>query len=278
MAVELDRIALDDAGANPEQLARAIHNQLGDILGPVPVHDIARALDIEEIRTESLTSFEAAVITTPERGHGAIVVNARSSRQRQRYSIGHELGHYLNPWHKPTTPAGFECTRADMLVSSGDTQHLRQEAEANRFAIELLAPAKRLRTALSAPADLQMVLAIATDLDISKAAAVRRYVALHDEVLAVAFSRDDKVLYVNRSREFPFLSIWNGDRLPEIHATDDPLSEWADIDARDWLRGRGDRELSAQTLRQAEGYAITLLRVETQADEDDAQQPLSFRS
>ena len=59
----LDRIALDDAGGNPRKIAEAIHLQLGDLTGPVPVDAIAHALDIVEIRKEPLTSFEGALIT-----------------------------------------------------------------------------------------------------------------------------------------------------------------------------------------------------------------------
>jgi hypothetical protein len=272
MAIEIDRIVLDDVGANPERLARAIHDQLGTIAGPVPVHDIARALDILEIRAEPLTGFEAALIAPPERGHGAILVNSRSSRQRQRYSVGHELGHYLSPLHEPVGDRGFRCTRSDMLVSGGESRHLRQEAQANQFAIELLAPAERLRAALDAPADLTAVLAIATELDISKTAAARRYVALHDETLALVLSKDGRVLYAERPREFPALAIWKGDPLPEmpVDAGGASMSEWMDVDAPDWLKTDRHAHLSAQMLIQANGYAMTLLRLEM--DEADAEE------
>jgi hypothetical protein len=98
MHVELDRMAIEDVGANPERLAQAIHDQLPGLQGAVPVYDIARALDIEEIRDEALSGFEGALITPPEKGTGSILVNATSPRQRRRYTVGHELGHFLNPW------------------------------------------------------------------------------------------------------------------------------------------------------------------------------------
>src|SRR5262245_61704543 len=114
--LKLDRMALDDVGANPRRLAQAIHEQLGKGKGPVPIREIAMALDIDEIREGSLTNIEAALITTPERGSGSILVNLNSSRQRRRFSIGHELGHFLNPFHQPTSPEGFHCSRSDMTV------------------------------------------------------------------------------------------------------------------------------------------------------------------
>src|SRR5688572_11398094 len=168
---------LDEVGANPQRLAEAIHEQLGESEGPVSVYDISQALDIVEIREEPLVSFEGALVTTPERSWGSILVNANSSRQRRRFTLGHELGHFLNSWHIPTSPTGFWCSRSDMTaadVRSRD-RYLRQEAEANRFAIELLTPRKRLRRYLISQADLHQVLAIAEDFQISREAAARRY-------------------------------------------------------------------------------------------------------
>ena len=105
-ALQLDRIELEDASPHPERLAGAIHSQLGALAGPVPVHQIARALDIQEIREERLRGMEGALITTPERSYGGIVVNSQSSWRRQRFTVAHELGHFLNPWHRPTAASG----------------------------------------------------------------------------------------------------------------------------------------------------------------------------
>jgi hypothetical protein len=268
MRLELDRICLDDTGGNPERLAGAIHDQLGAAEGAVPVYDIARALDIDDIREVPLKSFESALITCPEKDRGAIVVNSRSSRRRRRYTVGHELGHFLNPWHEPTTLTGFQCTRADMLVSFGTNVHLKQEAEANCFAIELLAPRRRLNRYLAGSADLGRALALATDFDISKEAAVRRYVALHDETLAVVFSRADSVRYIDRGQEFPALGFWKGDRLP---ALSDIETEWQELDPRDWLKRTARVGLSAQILRQADDHAIIVLRAESGEAEDDGE-------
>lgn len=100
----LDRIAIEDVGANAVRLAEAIHVQLGDRPGPVPVGEIARALDIVEIRMETLSNIEGALVTTPERGFGSILVNQNSSSRRRRFTIGHELLHFLSPTHRPTSP------------------------------------------------------------------------------------------------------------------------------------------------------------------------------
>ena len=39
--LKLDRMALDDVGVNPKRLAEAIHGQMGEGSGPVPIYEIA---------------------------------------------------------------------------------------------------------------------------------------------------------------------------------------------------------------------------------------------
>ncbi len=276
--VQLDRMALDDAGANPEKLADAIHRQLGERPGPVPIHEIAKALDIKEIREEALVGMEGALVTNVERGFGSIIVNSQSSQFRQRFTVGHELGHFLNPYHQPTVASGFECTRSDMLAASltGTTsRHQRQEVEANRFAIELLTPRRRLTPYLSPEPDLSHALRLAADFEISRAAACRRYVALHDATLAVVFSRKGQVDYIDRSREFPFIPLRHGGPMPPLPAVSGFMSRstMESVDASDWIGQARPAQLSAQTLYQQDGYEMTLLLIEADEDSDDGEEP-----
>ena len=141
---EISRMDLDDAGASPQRIAEAIIAQIPDLPVPVPVEEIACALDIVEIRVEPLKSFEGALITTgPEKGEGSIVVNAENRRRRRRYTIGHELGHFLHPQHLPPV-GGSYCAADDMSRSSsaGMNKSALQEVQANVFAAELLLPRK----------------------------------------------------------------------------------------------------------------------------------------
>ncbi len=134
-------MSIEDVGLNPRRIAEAILAQLEGERGAVPVREIALALDIEWIRAEPLSNIEAALVTTAERDRGQILLNSRSSRQRQRFSLGHELLHFLNPLHEQTSEGGFQCSRLDMRASaSTQGRHERQESEANEFAIELLTP------------------------------------------------------------------------------------------------------------------------------------------
>jgi Zn-dependent peptidase ImmA (M78 family) len=189
----LDRMAVEEAGPNPERIAAAIHAQLALLSGPVPIHQVAAALDIVEIRQVPLKGLEGALVSAPERDIGSIVVNSASSAQRQRFSVAHELGHFLNPWHKPIEPSGHFACRPEDLRKSWEkpppeaSRHLIQEAEANRFAIELLAPKKFVRPFLRGIPDLTSVWRLAKTLDLSREASARRYVELHDQPTALVF-------------------------------------------------------------------------------------------
>ena len=70
---------------------------------------------------------------------------------QRRFSIAHELGHYLNLSHRPSQSApdahNFLCLKSDISGWSGKrtfNRHQRQEQQANRFAIELLAPVTQM--------------------------------------------------------------------------------------------------------------------------------------
>lgn len=259
--IALDRLLVDDTPDLPTAKAQAIHRQLGVTTGAVPVYDIARALDIEDIREKPLSSFEGALLTDAERDFGIIAVNSRSPSERRRFSLAHELGHFLCGWHVQTDRSGFACTRSDMSFPSGDEQHKRQETEANAFAIELLAPADSVRPYLRRLPDLEHPLTFKETLKISKAAAVRRYAALHTRKVAAIFTKDGKFGYIERSESFPYLHIKRDEPLPALPApsASQRLSEMVDVDANAWRLHDVRGELACQALYQDEGRAIVLL-------------------
>jgi Zn-dependent peptidase ImmA (M78 family) len=139
-------------GSNPKKLADAIHDQLrplGIDKGRIPVEEIAKAFDIDEIRLEPVDSFEGALVTTPERTTGKILVNGNSPSTRCSFTIAHELGHFLNIWHRPMEGDRFVCSKKDISPRNTSAAqvidpHQIQESEANSFAIELLIPEYRL--------------------------------------------------------------------------------------------------------------------------------------
>ena len=276
----IDRMEIDDAGGNPVKLARAVVKQLPDTGAAVPVREIAEAVDIYEIREEPLEGIEGGLVTADDKSIGSILVNSKSDERRRRYTIGHELGHYLNPWHRPHTDEGFRCASRDMVVDKFDPgdRALQMEVEANQFAAELLMPsewvAKFLRRQMGV--DIEHVLKLSDRFEVSRESAGRRYVSMTDEPTAIVFSKDGRVRYARRHQYFPALSVWSGDHLPggslSIRSSLErgKISDWADFDGDVWLRQPTGRRVCEQTMAQRDGYRMTLLALEdTDADEED---------
>ncbi len=235
--------------------------------------EIARALDIIEIRHEALINIEGALVTMPERSEGAILLNKNSNGRRRRFTAGHELLHFLSPGHRPTSPDGFRCSRRDMSEHQLDAadRHRRQEAEANLFAIELLAPLPRIKRYLGGAPDLAAVRSMSSDMNISKTAAARRYVACHQETLAVVFSRDGRLHYFESSEDCPRLSVRRGLPIPDLPADADDLglTSMSEAAADEWLARPVSIDLAVQALYQQKGHAITLLHISSTDEDDD---------
>jgi hypothetical protein len=264
MSLALSRIEIEIAGSDPLKLARALLAQLPAFTGPVPIEAIARALDIVSIELASLTGIEGCLQCDPLKSEGQIVVNAKSPPRRRRYTIAHELGHFLNERHKPTIDLRFACTAEDLATPRRTGSHQRQETEANIFAIEVLTPRTALGQFLKPHAELDHALALAKAFDISREAAVRRYVALQGECIAAVFSKDGRVRYIEKGDDFPATTAWNGNALAGNLRRSPPgkLTTLDEASAPMWLRWPNGITLFAQTLYQADGFAVTLLVAE----------------
>jgi hypothetical protein len=156
-------------------------------------------------------------------------------------------------------------------LPAGSTRHKAQEAEANRFAIELLAPQKLMRRYLSGLPDLARVIALSDELEISREAGARRYIELKDEPTALVCSLEGVVRYVQRNPGFPFVACQSGQRLSLLPSAVDnsEVSAHEEADPRDWLGRSKGEPLIIQTLSQGEGYAITLLAIDPSAGNEN---------
>lgn len=135
------------------------------------IEDVCRQLDIESIEEKAVTSFEAMLLMDENKAWGAIVLAEGRKPERRRFSIAHELGHFLIPTHKGHSGDGFSCSLGDLRV--GDTREhdrrQRVEAEANRFAAHLLMPPARIRSALTLrQPDLREIVRLAGEFGVSR--------------------------------------------------------------------------------------------------------------
>lgn len=118
------------------ETARALIEQAGIATAPVPVERIARAQGIQ-VRYAPLDG-ELSGLAHITDGIPIIGVNSLHHRNRQRFTLAHELGHIQLHKHlleKVHLDRG--SLRRDWLAARGVEPH---EIEANVFAAELLMP------------------------------------------------------------------------------------------------------------------------------------------
>lgn len=279
MTLSLDRVEIESVGSDPVHLATALLGQMPDFDRAVPIEDIALALDILAIEKAPLQGIAGCLQCDPLKSEGQIVVNANDAPRRRRYTVAHELGHFLNERHRPTSEYGFDCTAEDMRSPRRSGLRQQQEREANTFAIEVLTPRRLLTRHLKPPAELDHALEIAQRFDISREAAARRYVALHDECIAAVFSRGDRIRYIEKPDGFPRTLVWSGNPLPACMADNGAaLTTLEEVDPAAWLAWPDRHALFAQTLFQDDGFAITLLVAErAEGAEESTWDPPRFR-
>jgi Zn-dependent peptidase ImmA (M78 family) len=262
--VDLDRIELADIH-DPRALARTISSRFSAEVKAVPVIEIAQALDIFEIRIAEFEGFEGMLLTDRSRSQAAILANCAHGKRRARFTVAHELGHFLLERHQLSGPEGFLCRPDDMRETRSDRLHRRQETEANRFAIELLAPARLANQRLGNEPELRDAQRLRNDLDISLEAAVRRMVELHHEALAAVFTNGDQIRYVVRGKGFPLIGRKPGERLLPITDASRAIrketvgfTEMTETSAIAWTHN-ADLDLFEQTRIGSNGQAVTLL-------------------
>jgi hypothetical protein len=269
--MRVTRMDLDGKGrGSPEGLVTAILSIERDLPLPVPIEELSRQLDISEISELTTEGFEGSLLTDTTRSSGIILINAKRQRQRRRFSIGHELGHFLIPTHMPDENG--------------------MEVEANRFSSLILIPPPYLRKDLSrlGGGDLQDVIKLAQRYDVSKEAMARAYCLYHQDRLAIVVCKDGRICRMYKgSTDFPFIQPQIGAPIPsgsifyQTNSTPGYASEvveclpdiWFDVE-----RGKRAPMVKEQALLQQAGFAMILLNVAVRdEDEEDEEEMLGRR-
>jgi Zn-dependent peptidase ImmA (M78 family) len=268
---------LDGVGS-PAGLAARIHELLPDLPYAVPLEPLCQQLDIASIEQIETSAFEAALVMDELKAAGAILLAAGRRPERSRFSIAHELGHFLIQSHRPQPGHPFECSYSDLHqrdTQSGDRRK-RIEAEANRFAAHLLMPPKKVRAMIgrSRP-DLQAIVAMSREFGVSKEAMARSWLDEYREPAAIIVARNEKIERQYRNDDFPWLPTKIGDPLPPdslvasctVDAGTYTAAEEVEPDA--WLTEREAKRvlaLTEQVRGQSDGYAMVLLLAEMDED------------
>lgn len=298
--MKISRMDLDGRGSgSPDGLVTLILKLEPNLPIPVPIDDLCRQLDIQEIAPLETEGFEGALLTDTARSRGIILVNQQASRKRRRFTVAHELGHFLLASHIPDADGRFLCSRADMsrMTAKEGDRRTRMEVEANRFASLLLIPPPALRLELRSRRrpDLQHIPQLHTAFDVSKEAISRAYAIYHEDLVAILIVHEGVVrrIYQDRIR-FPYIHIRPGQPVPRRSAfhrltldrgvATDPEA----CPAETWVSDKYSQrlgEMTEQVYPQSNGFALIMLHLaevdeEEETEERDLQESwrVGFRS
>ncbi|TXN40601.1 ImmA/IrrE family metallo-endopeptidase [Methylobacterium sp. WL30] len=264
---------------SPEALVKRILQAEPNLQVPVPILDLCACLGILRIEDFDTDEFEGSLVTDATRSEG-IILAKRGGELRRRFTIAHELGHFLMAHHIPDQAGRFLCKKSDLMrvtAEEGD-QRQRREVEANRFANLVLMPPHLLRAAMTAFREphLQHVLALSGDFAVGKETAARAYVQYHPERIAIVVVGNGRVQRCYRSLSFPPVICAVGSPVPahslyrsssyRPNIVSDITASSSDL----WIDVKRDLRAPAlfeQVYLQQNGFAMILLRLEPVPEE-----------
>lgn len=133
---------------------------------PVPLGKLAKELGID-VKLSTLGRGVSGLIEKADNGY-TIKINRHETRERQRYTLAHEISHFL--LHRELIDSDGEI-RDNVLYRSGQPEEV--EFEANRLAADLIMPADQVEAdlnSLGAPVSDAVIEQLAAEWQVSNAA------------------------------------------------------------------------------------------------------------
>jgi len=172
----------------------------------VSKYELEPPIDVEKLVLERAKLVFAEI---PVRGVGGVclnlkalgkrqtvIVNVENPKSRQRFTLAHELGHILIPWH-----TGSVVDHLDPDDTGEVEGYWTMEQEANAFAAELLMPLSWVDDLVNGTADLATVhRKIARECDVSLHAAGIRLINILPKNIVYAVAYNGVVEFAGRSR------------------------------------------------------------------------------
>lgn len=248
-------------------IAKEIHQQFNLGFQSAPLYEIADAVGIWRIKEEPLKSIEGALVVPDGKIEGEIILNSNQHAERKRFTLAHEIGHFLHPLHHPDNSGRFNCSDADIFKPFGRENIPNIEDEANDFASELLIPKDSLKSLINHGDKLnfELVIEFCEKLKVSKAFAIRRLQPFCKTPIAFIFSKNGIIRYA-QSDNFPFMKVWSKDPLPQntissSELPDNTISKKIEVNPLIWLKRTNRQTLYEQVFVQEDGYRITMLTI-----------------
>jgi Zn-dependent peptidase ImmA (M78 family) len=221
------------------------------------------------VKVRKLTNCDARIMGANDRA--IISVSEDSSKQRRRFSVAHELGHW--ELHRGRQ---FECGRLDIDNAANDP--LNPERQADNYAADLLMPWYLFDPLLgqAKKVDLQLLEHMQRTFDVSPAATAIRIADANVEPVIIACYGQDGRHWFHRSKDVPDRWFPVDTLDPEGYAADvvagkRERTHMSPIGADAWFDAEGIREyeVKEQSIRLSDGTALVILRITEEAMLED---------
>jgi len=182
------------------ELARLLLDEFR-ITGKPDLDALCSRLGLRVMQKE-FDSFEGILLRSKTAQKGIIGVNAGIRQaSRKRFTIAHEIGHFVIPHHRELASA---CEGGS--IESFSRRLAAPELEANEFAAELLLPSKEVADCfdLDKPS-LSRISLVANDFETSLSATTWRFLDLTGQPCAMVWSLAGKAVWYRTNDALPFL-------------------------------------------------------------------------
>ena len=205
----------------------SLANEIGERYNaPIPLLEVAEEEIIKVICDDyGSTTFDG--LTWFEADTDVFFIHLNTNRARNnkpesvkgRFTLAHELGHYFIPHHRLGLMNG-ELKPHGSINYMTNQNAWQIERDADAFASNLLMPTKYVKELIQGRRfDFGVIEDIAEKYQVSKSAAALRFADIGNTPIMALYAVDGKIQWVNRSEDFPFWRLRNGnskgDRVPE---------------------------------------------------------------
>ncbi|MGO7050374.1 ImmA/IrrE family metallo-endopeptidase [Rhizobium johnstonii] len=126
-----------------KNLVREVLNRVGYSQGPVDLEDICRSLSIElQYSNQDNRDLDGTqILGSANFNRRTIMINAHGNRNRERFTLGHEIGHFC--LNHGAYLASESIIENDLLINADNAtgfNHERLEFQANLFSSNLILP------------------------------------------------------------------------------------------------------------------------------------------
>ncbi|TRX75655.1 ImmA/IrrE family metallo-endopeptidase [Pseudomonas mangiferae] len=133
-----------------------------------------------------------------------IYINIESPATRRKFTLAHELGHIIIPWHTGTVVSHLENKKGEYAF-----EYERMEQEANRFAAELLMPAAWIKDCYGKEKDFSFFLKSVIKVSGASrdAALIKIFSTIQDSIICARINEDGYAVTKHRTSSAPYPSI-----------------------------------------------------------------------